>query len=149
MEHKIYRTMDLHQDMADLANLLKECEESKEASELHDAIKKAKVGLMNLKAYLGQVDCIEFATAIRNEEQFKVGSQKLFGPWLSWAERRLGKEREKPRDFDHALDCEKEACEFLKEVVKANKSLKQVQVACDGIRGGIQAQEVMASLQEK
>ena len=68
LEHKIYRTMDLRQDMDDLQKLLKDCEDDKaKASELADQIKKAKIGLMNLKAYLGQVDCIEFATAIRFE----------------------------------------------------------------------------------
>ena len=84
LEHKIYRTMDLRyeskieivrfeqflfisrQDMDDLQKLLKECEDDKaKASDLADQIKKSKVGLMNLKAYLGQVDCIEFATALR------------------------------------------------------------------------------------
>ena len=30
-------------------------------------LKKAKVGLINLQAYMNQVDCIEFATAINNQ----------------------------------------------------------------------------------
>ena len=74
LEHKIYRTMDLRQDMDDLQKLLKDCEDDKaKASELADQIKKAKIGLMNLKAYLGQVDCIEFATAIRLEFKLRPG----------------------------------------------------------------------------
>ena len=43
LEQKIYRTMDLHQDMGDLATLLKECEGAKDAETQQENIKKAKV----------------------------------------------------------------------------------------------------------
>ena len=71
-EVKIYRVMDLRQDMEDVANLQKDCESHAESNNYQDDLKKARVGLINLKAYLGQVDCIEFATAIQNEFLFKV-----------------------------------------------------------------------------
>ena len=71
-EVKIYRVMDLRQDMEDVANLQKDCEGHAESNNYQDDLKKARVGLINLKAYLGQVDCIEFATAIQNEFLFKV-----------------------------------------------------------------------------
>ena len=64
--------MDLRQDMEDVANLQKDCESHAESNNYQDDLKKARVGLINLKAYLGQVDCIEFATAIQNEFLFKV-----------------------------------------------------------------------------
>ena len=60
-EVKIYRVMDLRQDMEDVANLQKDCESHAESNNYQDDLKKARVGLINLKAYLGQVDCIEFA----------------------------------------------------------------------------------------
>ena len=40
-----------------------------------------------------------------------------------------------------------QACAFLKEVVKANKQLKVVQAASEGIRGNIEVQETMSKLQ--
>ena len=43
LEQKIYRTMDLHQDMAELTRLLKECETAKDAEKYQENIKKAKV----------------------------------------------------------------------------------------------------------
>ena len=52
---------------------LQDCEENPESAPFGDEIKRAKVGLINLKAYLGQVDVIEFANTIKNEATFKVG----------------------------------------------------------------------------
>ena len=72
--------MDLRQDMEDVANLQKDCESHAESNNYQDDLKKARVGLINLKAYLGQVDCIEFATAIQNEFLFKV--RLLYRLWL-------------------------------------------------------------------
>ena len=68
--------------MDDLTTLLKECEADKGSEALADQIKKAKVGIINLKAYLQQVDVIEFTTAIKNEFSFKVGCKEGFGPWM-------------------------------------------------------------------
>ena len=41
--------------MDDLTKLLKECEADKGSESLAEGIKKAKVGIINLKAYLQQV----------------------------------------------------------------------------------------------
>ena len=43
--------------MDDLTKLLKECEADKGSEGLAEGIKKAKVGIINLKAYLQQVKC--------------------------------------------------------------------------------------------
>ena len=64
--------MDLRQDMDDIADLQKQCESAPEAKDHPEDLKKARIGLKNLQAYVGQVDCVEFATAIRNEFLFKV-----------------------------------------------------------------------------
>ena len=114
--------------------LLKDCESDKASEPLADQIKKAKVGIINLKAYLQQVDVVEFARVIMNENSFKVGCAQGFGPWLDSAEKRINVELEKPNSFEHGLKCEEAACAFLKEVVKANKGLKVVQAAGEGIR---------------
>lgn len=149
LEQKIYRTMDLRQDMDDLYKLLKEVEDDKEAaSALADMTKKARVGLLNLKAYLGQIDCIEFATAIRNEFQFKVGVE-CYEPWMDTKELAVGKDIEKPQSFEHASTCEENAALFLQNIVRSNKGLKLVQAACDGIRGDPRATDAMAKLQER
>ena len=65
------------------------------------------------------------------------------------AEKRMGNEISKPKSFEEALKCEEQACAFLKEVVKANKQLKVVQAASEGIRGNIEVQETMSKLQAR
>ena len=67
-------------------------------------------------------------------------------PFLK-AEKRMSTEVSKPKNFDEALACEEQACALLKEVVKANKQLKVVQAASEGIRGNIEVQETMSKLQ--
>lgn len=148
-EHKIYRTMDVRQDLESLTKLHKECESDGEASKNAELLKKCKVGLINLQSYLNQVDVVQFAQAIRNEFQFKVGCTEGFGPWLEEAERRVIDGIDKPNSFDHAREVEKQTCVFLKEVVKANKKLKQVQEAAEGIKGDVNVQDVMAKLSER
>jgi len=44
--------MDTAQDMEDIAKLQKECEAHAEAGNFQDALKKARVGLINLKVGL-------------------------------------------------------------------------------------------------
>ena len=63
------------------------------------------------------------------------------------AEKRMSSEISKPKSFEEALKCEEQACAFLKEVVKANKQLKVVQAASEGIRGNIEVQETMSKMQ--
>ena len=116
-----------------------------------------------------QVDVVEFTTAIRNEFQFKVGCSQRFGPWLDWAERTVNEPMEKPTSFEHAQLVEQKACLLLKvrrafvykgepvcndsllfqDVVKANKSLKLVQTAGEGIRGNMEVQDALAKLSER
>jgi hypothetical protein len=50
-----------------LSDLHKELEKGEEAAKFAADLKKAKVGLINLQAYMNQVDCIEFAKAINNQ----------------------------------------------------------------------------------
>jgi hypothetical protein len=135
--------------MDDILTLLKECENDKGSEEFAAELKKAKIGNINLKAYLQQVDIADFANSIKNEFQFKIGCTQGFGPWLDGAEKHVNIGIEKPKDFNHAKDCEEKACAFLKQVVKANKSLKTVQAAGDGIRGNMEVQEAMSRLQER
>ena len=71
-EQKIYQIMDLREDMEDITNLKIDCEGHPEAKDYQDDLRKANVSLVDLKAYLGQIDCTKFANAIINEFLFKV-----------------------------------------------------------------------------
>jgi len=150
LEVKIYRTMDLGQDMEDIVKLQKECEAHSDAANNQEALKKARVGFINLKAYLNQVDCVQFATEIRNEFLFKVGSGEGFGPWLNMAEESINIGHDcRPKNFDEGMEFEAKACLLLKDIVKGNKMLKKVQDAAEGIRGNVQVQEEFSKLSER
>ena len=72
IEEKIYGTMDITSDLEELTALHKELESHPDAGSNADDMKKAKIGLINLKAHLNQVDCEQFATFLRNTFLFKV-----------------------------------------------------------------------------
>ena len=55
LEHKVYRVMDVNQDIDDILKLQKECEGDAGASNNQDTLKKARIGLQNLKVYINQV----------------------------------------------------------------------------------------------
>jgi len=150
LECKIYRTMDTAQDMEDILKLQKEIEAHPDASQQQDALKKARVGFINLKAYINQVDCVEFAAALRNEFLFKVGSSEGFGPWLDDAEDRIKiKNDARPKNYKEGLEFEQQACLLLKDIVKGNKLLKTVQDAAEAIRGNVQVQEEFSKMSER
>ena len=77
-EQKIYQIMDLREDMEDITNLKIDCEGHPEAKDYQDDLRKANVSLVDLKAYLGQIDCTKFANAIINEFLFKVRRMPIF-----------------------------------------------------------------------
>lgn len=149
LEEKIFRILDLKQDLQELTDLHKELEKSPEAASCAADLKKAKVGLINLQAYMNQVDCIEFAAAINNQYLFNVGSREGFGPWIAEAEKRIICRDEKPKAYEEVNSFEQNACAFLKEVVKANKMLQRVQQAAEGIKGNVVVQEEMSKLSER
>merc|ERR1712088_737259 len=122
-EHKIYRVMDTAQDMVDILKLQKVIEEHPDAANQTEAIKKARIGYINLKAYIGQVDCVEFASSIRNEFLFKVGSSEGLKPWLDDAEDRIK--------------------------IKTDAKPKNVQDGAEDIRGNIEVQDEFAKMSER
>ena len=77
IEEKIYGTMDITADLEELTSLHKELESHPEAGSNADDMKKAKIGLINLKAHLNQVDCEQFATYLKNTFLFKVKPKTL------------------------------------------------------------------------
>ncbi len=66
-----------YQDLQELTDLHKELEKSPEAASCAADLKKAKVGLINLQAYMNQVDCIEFAAAINNQVKMIFFHQRI------------------------------------------------------------------------
>jgi len=150
-EQKIYQIMDLREDMEDITNLKIDCEGHPEAKDYQDDLRKANVSLVDLKAYLGQIDCTKFANAIINEFLFKVGSTEGFAPWLAEAEKRIQENSMslRPKTFDEGLKFEQNACLFLKDIVKGNKMLKCIKGAAENIHGNNEVKEIVSRLSDR
>jgi len=150
LEEKIYCTMDITSDLEELSTLHKELDSHPEAAQNAEAIKKAKIGLMNLKAYLSQVDCEQLATTLKNTFLFKVGSAEGFGPWLEKSESQVNNKDIKPATYDQAMEYEVASCAFLKEVVQGNKLMKRVKDAAEGVeKSNIAVQDELSKLSER
>jgi len=148
-EHKIFRVMDAKQDLDELISLHKECESDGDASNHADDLKKAKVGIINLKAYMSQVSREEFAASIMNERLFKVGSVEGFEPWLKAAEDKINDRADKPVSFEACMEYEQMACRQLKETVKGNKMMKRLKDSAEGNKGNVEIQEELSRLSER
>jgi hypothetical protein len=72
IEEKIYGTLDVTADIEELSALHKELEGNEESAKFGDDMKKAKIGVINLKAYISQVDCEQMAAFLKNTFLFKV-----------------------------------------------------------------------------
>jgi len=150
IEEKIYGTMDITSDLEELTALHKELESHPEAGSNADDMKKAKIGLINLKAHLNQVDCEQFATFLKNTFLFKVGSKEGFGPWLETNETKIESKENKPSTYDQAMEYEVASCAFLKEVVQGNRLMKRVKDAAEGVeKHNIAVQEELSKLSER
>merc|ERR1711973_574311 len=148
-EHKIFRVMDAKQDLDELISLHKECESDGDASNHADDLKKAKVGIINLKAYMSQVSREEFAASIMNERLFKVGSVEGFEPWLKAAEDKINDRADKPVSFEACMEYEQMACRQLKETMKGNKMMKRLKDSAEGNKGNVEIQEELSRLSER
>jgi len=150
LEVKIYCTLDITSDLEELQSLHKELDSHPEAAQNTEAIKKAKIGLLNLQAYLSQVDCEQFAAILKNTVLFKVGSSEGFGPWLQKSEDQVNNKDVKPASYDQAMEYEVASCAFLKEVVQGNKLMKRVKDAAEGVeKHNIAVQDELSKLSER
>jgi len=150
IEEKIYGTLDINADLEELTKLHKELEADQESANWADDMKKAKIGLINVKAHLNQVDCEQFATFLKNTFLFKVGSNEGFAPWLTENEKRIDNKEIKPATYDEAMDYEQASCAFLKEIVQGNKLMKRVKDAAEGVeKHNIAVQDELSKLSER
>jgi len=150
VEERVYCIMDIEADLEELSALHKELENHPDAGGNAEEMKKAKIGLINVKAHLNQVDVEKFASILQNTFLFKVGSKDGFGPWLDAAEARINNKDIKPSTYDQAMEYEQAACAFLKEVVQGNKLMKRIKDAAEGVeKCNMEVQDELSKLSEK
>ena len=61
------------------------------------------------------------------ENEFNVGLAKNLTPWIDILEKESSKQLEKPDNFEHAREIERQAVVFAKEVRKANKLMQTLE----------------------
>lgn len=150
IEEKIYGTLDVTADIEELSALHKELEGNEESAKFGDDMKKAKIGVINLKAYISQVDCEQMAAFLKNTFLFKVGSSEGFAPWLDQNESSIDNKEIKPASYDEAMEYEQASCGMLKDVVQGNKLMKRVKEAADGVeKHNIAVQDELSKLSER
>ena len=72
VEERVYCILDIEADLEELSALHKELENHPDAGGNAEEMKKAKIGLINVKAHLNQVDIEGFALILQNTFLFKV-----------------------------------------------------------------------------
>jgi len=130
-EDKIIRSLEITREAQHIAELYKECEESKEASkpEIAELLAKCKAGLIDYQANVNTIKFEKFATDMKNEQEFLDGLKNQLVPWMDEAEVVANKALEKPTGFENAREIEKQCVMFAKDVRKANKLLGKIDEA--------------------
>ena len=113
--------------------MLKDCETDPGAKEdaSKEKIAKAKHILDDLNGAINETKTETFTEKMKIENEFNVGMDKNLIPWIDDMEKESLKQLEKPDDFEHAREIEKQAVLFAKEVRKANKLMQTLETSIE------------------
>jgi len=137
-EEKVIRSLELKREADHFKNLFKECEAdpSTKSGASSDQLGKIRAGLIDYQANINTLDPVQFATDMKNENEFRIGLTQLLVPWIDEAEKTTNNALDKPTSFDHARDIEMQCVKFAKDVRKANKLLGKVEDAAKRLSFG-------------
>ena len=135
IEVQIIRFFELKDDLVEYKGLLKECEQDPESKPdaIKEKVSKAKHILDEVVAAVAETKTETFTSKIRIENEFKIGLQKNLIPWIDDLEKQSFKQLEKPENFEHAREIERNTVIFAKEVRKANKLLTNLEGSIDSL----------------
>jgi len=135
IEVQIIRFFELKDDLVEYKALLKECEQDPESKPdaIKEKVSKAKHILDDVVAAVAGTKTETFTSKIRIENEFKIGLQKNLIPWIDDLEKQSCKQLEKPENFEHAREIERNTVIFAKEVRKANKLLTNLEGSIDSL----------------
>jgi len=135
IEVQIIRFFELKDVLEEYKGLLKECEghpDSKEPS-INEKVGKAKHILDEVVKAVAETKTESFTIKIRIENEFKTGLEKNLIPWINDLEIESLKQLEKPENFEHAREIERNSVVFAKEVRKANKLLSNLEGSIESL----------------
>lgn len=115
--------------------MLKECESNPASSEnpVNESIAKAKHILEDLSNAISEIKTESFTEKMKIESEFNIGLSKNLIPWIDEMEKESLKQLEKPDNFEHAREIERNTVLFAKEVRRANKLLGGLEAMVEGL----------------
>jgi len=133
IEEQIIRFFEVKDEVKEFLQMLKDCEADPAAKEdaSMEKIAKAKHILDELNSAINETKTETFAQKMKVENEFNVGMEKNLIPWIDDMERESLKQLEKPDNFEHAREIEKQSVVFAKEVRKANKLLQTLETSIE------------------
>ena len=122
-------------EIKEFMTMLKECEAAPDAGQeaSKEKIAKAKHILEDLNNAINETKTESFTEKMKIENEFNIGLQKNLAPWIDDMEKESLKQLEKPDNFEHAREIEKNAVVFAKEVRRANKLLQSLESGVENL----------------
>jgi len=135
VEVQIIRFFELKDSLHEYKGLLKDCEQDPESKQdaIKEKVSKAKHILDEVVAAVAATKTETFTAKITVEAEFNIGLQKNLIPWIDDLEKQSLKQLEKPDNFEHAREIERNTVVFAKEVRKANKLMGSLEGSIDSL----------------
>ena len=133
--HIDYRFYEVKDEVKEFMQMLKECESNPASSEnlARENIAKAKHILEDLNNAISEIKTESFTEKMKIESEFNIGLSKNLVPWIDEMEKESLKQLEKPDNFEHAREIERNTVLFAKEVRRANKLLGGLETMVEGL----------------
>ena len=130
-----YRFYEVKDEVKEFMQMLKECESNPASSEnpARENIAKAKHILEDLSNAISEIKTESFTEKMKIESEFNIGLSKNLVPWIDEMEKESLKQLEKPDNFEHAREIERNTVLFAKEVRRANKLLGGLETMVEGL----------------
>ena len=130
-----YRFYEVKDEVKEFIQMLQECESNPASSEnpAKENIAKAKHILEDLNNAISEIKTESFTEKMKVENEFNIGLSKNLVPWIDDMEKESLKQLEKPDNFEHAREIERNTVLFAKEVRRANKLLGGLEAMVEGL----------------
>ena len=110
-----------------------ECHPTASENPTKENIAKAKHILDDLRNAISETRTESFTEKMKVENEFNTGLGKNLVPWIDDMEKQSLNQLEKPDNFEHAREIERNTVLFAKEVRRANKLLGGLEAMVEGL----------------
>lgn len=131
LEVRVINFFELRESLEEYSGLLRQCEAGVEGQEAKEKLGKGHGILSEVVDAFKAVELEETTGQMLVEHEFQTGLQSNLIPWIDKLEKESFKTLDKPENFAHAQELEKEAVVFAKDVRKANKLLGSLTASVD------------------